>query len=495
MAKKSIWSRINPFSKPKRKYEAASRSPRNQFWHTTSGSANAEISDSLQMVRDRSRDLVRNNPFAARAMQSISTNTVGKGIQTQLRGVDQKKVDQANAEWKVWTQSKLFDFDGRYDIFGFQRMEMRAVPESGEVLIRRVINRKLDFPVQYQILESDFLDTGKESNLNNGNSIVDGVEVTKSGQIVAYWVFESHPGDTNSISFLAPTDSKRIPADQIFSIFKQDRPGQLRGMPWLAPVMIRLRDLDEYENAQIVRQKIAACFTAFVHDISADVGSYDAEGPPPYYADEQLGEKVQPGQIEFLPTGKDVKFSSPPEVTNYDQFTKNVLRSIAAGLGISYEVLTGDLSQVNFSSARLGWIEFQRNLEVWRKEIVIAQFLDRVVQDFKDFSALRGRDYSDLFAVHTPPRREMIDPSKEISASKDAIRAGLSSWTEELQAYGKDPEEHFNQLAKDKALIDRLGLKLDSDPSFNSTISSAPITPVDTQQDTQQGQDISGTED
>lgn len=460
---KSFWQRINPWAKV-RKYEGAAKSKRMRNWRTDSTSANSAIYGSLETLRNRSRDLKRNNPFAARGLQAIATNTVGKGIKTQFRDKNSDApTNPAEEIWKPWAESKVFDFDGRYDIFGFQRMIMQATPESGEILIRKRINKKLAFPLQYQILESDFLDTDKtQVQSDNGNTIIQGIEFDQDGKRVAYWIFEQHPGAFYEQTNLKTLVSKRVLASEIRHIFRQERPGQARGVPWLAPVMVRLKDLDDYEDAQLMRQKIAACFTAFVQDISADVmDSNDAEKS----GGAELSERVEPGLIEFLPSGKTVTFSAPPEVANYDQFTKNVLRSVGAGLGVSYEVLTGDLSEVNFSSARLGWIEMQRNLEVWRKELVIDGFLSGVVEDFIEVCKILGKDFSQMTPVHTPPRREMIDPTKEIAAAEASIKAGLSTWSEELMALGKDPEEHFAQYAKDKQMIDTYQLKLTSDAS------------------------------
>lgn len=468
MKKLSLLQRLNPFNKlSKRRYEGAAKSKRMRNWFTSNANANTEIAQGLTTLRDRSRYLVRNNPFAARAVQAISTNVVGKGIHTQFRGPNQNEItNPAEIDWKAWTQNKsAFDFDGRYDIFGFQRMIMRAVSESGEIIIRKRYSKKSG--LQYQILESDFLDHTKSvAQLDNGNTVIQGIEFDKQGKKVAYWLFEHHPGGYDEVFRKGALVSNRVDAEDIVHPFRQDRPGQARGVPWASPVMVRIKDLDDYEDAQLIRQKIAACFTAFVEDIGPDLGD-DVES-----YDEDLSEKLEPGQIEFLPTGKTVKFANPPELQNYDQFTKNVLRSIAAGFGLSYEVLTGDLSMVNFSSARMGWIEFQRNIEVWRKEIVIDAFLMEVVEDFKRVSKIQGKDFDKYIAVHTPPKREMIDPTKEINAAQDAILSGLSTWSEELMALGKDPQEHFAQYKKDRDLIDRLGLSLQTDARIDKTVNN-----------------------
>jgi lambda family phage portal protein len=460
MAKLNFWQKLNPFrTVEKRRYEGAAKTKRMKNWFTSSGSANTEIAQGLVTLRDRSRFLVRNNPFAARAVQAISTNVVGKGIQTQFRSANANEIiSPPEVLWKSWAQSKEFDFDNRHDIVGMQRIIMRSVAESGEVLIRKRYDKKLTFPIQYQILESDFLDhTKSNTNTADGNTIIQGIEFNKQGKRVAYWLYEAHPGGYDEAFRGAALVSNRVPSDQIIPIYRQDRPGQVRGVPWASPIIVRLKDLDDYEDAQLVRQKIAACFTAFVQDIGSD---FSDEQP---VEDQELSDKLEPGQIEFLPTGKTIQFASPPELANYDQFTKNVLRSIAAGYGLSYEVLTGDLSMVNFSSARLGWIEFQRNIDVWRKEIIIDSFLEEVVKDFKQIASIQGFDFSKYNAVHTPPKRELIDPTKELNAIETSIRNGLSTWSEELMAMGKDPQEHFAQYKKDQDLIDSLGLKLDSD--------------------------------
>lgn len=476
MKKKTLWQRINPFAPKRRKYEGASKSKRLKSWFTENSSANAQISTALPILRDRSRDLRRNNPFAARAIVAISTNTVGLGIQTQFQDKDNvQPTNPCETDWRAWAHSKDFDFDGRHDIFGFQRMIMQAVAESGEILVRKRYDKKKDFPLQYQILEADFIDSTQNSDNKNGGVIIQGIEFDSQGRRVAYWLYEQHPGNISEQLYGSQLKSNRVPASELFHIFRQERPGQARGVPWLAPCIIRLKDLDDYEDAQLMRQKIAACFTAFVQDISADVATGDfTEGE----STEDLLERLEPGQIEFLPTGKSVTFSAPPEVANYDQFTKNVLRSIAAGFGISYEVLTGDLSEVNFSSARMGWIEFKRNIDVWRKEILMDPFLDPVVQDFKRVAAIKGKNFDNFKPVHTPPKREMIDPTKELEAAKASVLSGFSTWSEELMSLGKDPQEHFAQYQKDLDLIKSLKLPLDTVGNFGQALTS-PVPKIE----------------
>lgn len=433
----------------KRKYDGASKGRRTSSWLTGLGDSNAEIGQALPTLRSRSRDLRRNNAYIHKAIDLISNNVVGKGILTQW---DDENVSE---DWKEWAHSTAIDYDGRNDIYGLQRLIMEAVVESGEVLVRKRVVSGQKFPLQYQVLESDFLDSTilNTKAINEGNFVIQGVEFDSNGKRVGYHIYESHPGSVdhpyNSLN------SNFIPADEILHIYRAERPGQVRGVPWPSPVMIKVKDLDDFEDAQLMRQKVAACFTAFVHDISADVECDD---------DSDLGEKIEPALIEHLPPGKTITFANPPSVENYKEFTSAQLRAVAAGLGLSYEALTGDLSEVNFSSARMGWLEMNRNITAWRHSLMILQFLRPVTQDYKDMSQIIGKDLSRSKAQHIAPKREMIDPTKEIPAMVTEIRAGLSSRAEKVASLGKDIKEVDEQIKKDNDRADGLGLTLDSDP-------------------------------
>lgn len=448
-----------------RAYEGASKSKRLSRWLAPSTSANSETQMGLVTLRDRARDLRRNNPYARRGIEAITSNVVGHGIQTQFRDnsdvdnlLPSETVENLELSWKNWAETTAIDFDGRNNIFGLQRLIMDAVVESGEVLVRKKYTYGLNFPLQYQVLESDFLDVNKNESVSNGNAILQGIEFNKKGKRVAYWLHESHPGSYDTL-FGNTIESKRILAEDVIHIYRMDRPGQVRGISWLAPILVRVKDLDEFEDAQLVRQKVSACFTAFVRDISID--SADEEFSSEDY---DMMERMEPGIIEHLPSGKQIEFSNPPELQNYQQYVTQVLRAIGAGLGITYEVLANDYSNVNFSSGRMGWIEMFRNIKLWQENVMSLQFMDVVAKDFLQVWDILGEDVEQIGWLHITPKREMIDPTKEIPAAILAIRGGLSNLSDELMALGKDPVEHLKQYKKDLVFLDSLGLKLQSDP-------------------------------
>lgn len=437
----------------KRRYEGASAGRRTDGWITPSSNANNEIQWALPKLRDRSRDLVRNNPIATRAVQTIVSNTIGTGIVPQHKAPTPQLEALWEELWSEWGESTKADFDGRLDIYGLQALVMRTIVESGEVLIRKVPQPASAgrVPLKIQVLEPDHIDSLKDVKILNSSQIIQGVEFDTNGQRVAYWLFPEHPGSGHTTALM----SERVPADQILHLFLPTRAGQVRGVPWAAPVVVRLKDLDDYMDAMLLRQKVSACFSAFVFDTEAPL---DAAG-----AQKALGERLEPGVIEILPPGKDIRFAAPPGADGSEAFVANVMRQVASAFGITYEAMTGDYSRVNYSSGRMGWLEMNRNVQAWQWQLMVAQFCQPVWEWFRDAAGLAGAPTDGLSVEWTPPRREMVDPSKEINATINAVRAGLMSLSEAHRAAGYDSKKVLEEIASDNKKIDGLGLILDSD--------------------------------
>ena len=418
-----------------RRYEAAGRGRRTDNWVASGTSANSEIHLALTTLRNRSRDLVRNNPYAKNAVRKIANNVVGTGIipTPELNSRPQeKKIKQL---WKEWAESTQCDYDGHFDFYGIQKLVMRTVAESGECIVRkRIVNDKsLPLPLQLQVLEADFIDTFKHGALDGGGYIMYGVEFSSVGKIVAYWLYESHPGDTTMFNF--NTKSNRFPVDEIIHVFEKERPGQFRGVPAGAGAMLRLKDLDEYEDAQLVRQKIAACFSVFVTDTSVPMPGQSA-------GIDDLNEMVEPGIVQKLKPGQGVSFASPPPAEGFGEYTKTVLRGIAAGYGMDYTTLTGDLTAVNFSSGRMGWLEFNRNISEWQWQMLVPMFCNKGWAWFTQMAGIYGvvRAGVSIKASWSVPKREMINPETETAATISAYQGGLISWSDAILEAGYNPD-------------------------------------------------------
>ncbi len=443
-----------------RKYEAAAKGRRTNDWKATGASANMEVHEALMDLRNRSRMMVRNNPIAKNAVRVIPNNVVGTGIlpTPKYEGKNSEKINQTIKNiWKIWADKVYCDYDEQLNLYGIQHLAMKAVAESGECLVRRIYtssNEKL--PLEIQVLEGDFIDTRKHDYNWDGNNERNyyGIRFNKKGKRVGYWLFKQHPIESGLL------ESVFVPADEIIHIYEVERPGQIRGIPFSSASMLRMRDLDKYEDAELLRQQIAACFTVFITE-DGDEEVDNNQNP-------QL-EKVEPGIIEHLTPGKQVTFAQPPVTQGYEPYTRTVQRSIAAGIGLTYESMTGDLSNVNFSSGRMGWLEFQRNVNHWQWNIMIPKFCEKIFEWFLQAAGLKGYIPVDIEVPvsWTPPRREMIDPVKETNAMSEAVRNGFNTWHNTVKELGLDPDEVINELKEETKKFKESGLQPSSNPVFD----------------------------
>ncbi|OMQ41066.1 phage portal protein [Pseudomonas putida] len=441
----------------KRRFEGAAGGRRNDRWRATGADANAENAPALAKLRNRARDQRRNNPFAERAITGIADNAVGAGIVPLPLAKRDRDGLRLMDLWKSWAETTSCDADGLEDFYGLQHMVMEAVAESGECLIRRrrrFSSDGLPVPVQLQVLEADFLDENKAATIGL-NEVIQGVEFDALGRRVAYWLFDRHPGSNAAWGSLQST---RVPAEDVIHVFLRKRPGQARGYTWLAPVIQRMSSFDEMEDAVMEQAKIAACFAAFVtKDPETHTGV--KKGPA-------LIDRMEPGIVQELSMGEAVSFGTPPTFNGYTTYSWQALHAIAVGLGVPYELLTGDLKGVNFSSGRMGWLNFARRVDVWQWRMLIPQLCDQVWRWFMEAQVLLpGGVTDDVKAYWVPPRRDMVDPKSETENVITRVRNGLTTWPDALRELGiTDPKRHAEQIKKANEMIDEYGLVLDCDP-------------------------------
>jgi len=453
-----------------RHYEGAASGRRTQGWNRSLADANAAMGPSLSALRAAARDLVRNNGHAESAITTICDHVVGWGIVAKTK----PKNERAAKLWEEWAGTTACDADGRQDFAGLQHLVMRTVVESGEVLVRRRL-RQLDdglpIPLQLQVLEPDFIDTTKvDQRLPNGGSIVQGIERDAIGRRVAYWLFREHPGA--SLSML--NASVRVPAESVLHIYRQDRAGQLRGASWFAPVLLKFKDFDDFDDATLMKQKVAACLSVVTTDV-------DGTAPPIGTVDpaEPTIDSLEPGGILNLAPGRNVEVVQPPSVREYPDYIRTTLRAIATGLGVSYEDLTGDYTATNFSSARMSRLRHWARIEDWRWRMLIPQFCDPVWGWAMEVAGIFGlRDAP--AAAWTAPPLPMIDPSNEGLAYKRNIRAGIMTLPEAIRERGHNPEEMLAEYAAANKMLDDLGIVLDSDARKTSDAGLTQARPTGT---------------
>ncbi len=477
-------------SSSSRAYEGAGWGRRLTTWGTWGGGPNAVLSGSLNTLRSRSRELVRNNNHASVAVESLVTNLVGTGI-TPL-WVMPESMSQIKEEWQLlWDDSQTeLDYSGFNDFYGMQALAARTMVQSGELLARIVPLRSTSsnlVPLKIQLIEPDYLDENYNRKLENGNTIRMGIEFDRLGRRVAYHLYKDHPGDSFAGGY--GLERVRVPVSRMIHVGKPDRPGQVRFPPWLAPAIVRLHELDQYQDAEVVRKKTAAMFGGFIKESGSDIPGWQYMGPEDATAESgaaqscgpQMAETIvalEPGTFPILPPGMDVTFSEPADVgTNYDVFLKYELRGIARVMGITYEQLTGDLSDVNYSSIRAGLLEFRRFCRQIINHIIVFQFCRPVVRAWMNAAVLVGiapvtsSEYINNPRLYTRVRWhydgwEFVDPVKDVTAMKLAVRNGFMSRSEVISMLtGSDPSQVDREIAQDNRRAAGLSVLTDSNPA------------------------------
>jgi lambda family phage portal protein len=445
-------------------YEGARRDRRTSGWITTDSSANAEIGQALTKLRERSRDLVRNNSYAARAIDELVGHAIGTGIAAQAKTSNDNAalVKQIDDTWKIWVTE--CDADGQLDFYGLQRLAARSIVESGECLVilrPRFSSDGFYVPMQIQLLEPDYLDESKTEKTKTGK-IIHGVEFDLIGRRIAYWLYPEHPGEVLIDYMKSMGASTRKDAQYILHIYRKDRQ-QVRGVPWLAPAIVSIRDLDEYCEAELVRKKIEACFASFVTQPEANEGPAIGETST---QNSQVVETVEPGMIRYLKPGEDVKFGVPSGTgAGYRDFMRDVQTRIASGIGITYEQLTGDLSNVNYSSYRAGLLSFRNHIDAFRWLAFIPMFCNPIRRWFIDAAFAAGRiDAREYGTEWSPPSYGSVDPVKDIDAMLSRIRSGVQTWEQAVAEEGYDPQEQMAAIKRINQAWDNNGIVLDCDP-------------------------------
>ncbi len=311
-------------------YEAASSGRRTALWNPVGDAINALTAGNVDSLRTKSRDLMRKNPWALSALDSYVANAIGTGIKPKSKHPDPVIKKHLQELWLDWTDEA--DSAGLTDFYGLQALALRSVMEGGDVIVRfrpRLTSDGLTVPLQLQVLESEHLPSTKFELTASGNVIRAGIEFDKIGRRVAYHLYREHPGDR---FFFQANDltTVPVPASSALLMMRPLRPGQLRGIPWLAIVLMRLYELDKFDDAELMKQQVAALFAGFIEKANAEDSVFGTEETSTE-TDGALVQGLEPATMQELPLGSKVTFSNPPQHQTYEVFMRNQLRSIAAG--------------------------------------------------------------------------------------------------------------------------------------------------------------------
>jgi lambda family phage portal protein len=481
-----------------------------QDWRTTSGSADADILPDLPTLRDRSRDLSRNAPLASGALSTVITNVVGTGLEPQsvidreALGLDDPAVDEwqkaAEREWWLWAGNQECDITRTQDFAGLQNVAFRSVLESGDLLvIKRFVERPgSPYGLKLQLVEADRLRNPQigldVQKLDNGNIIAGGVELDPNGAPVAYHILPYHPGDYSAL-ILEPQRLEAFGAESgeriVLHLFTKLRPGQSRGVPYLAPVIEALKQLARYSEAEIMAAVISSMFTTFV---KTETGEGLGLAQPSTETGAQASDedyKLAPGAILDLLPNEDVSFANPMRPnSSFDPFVQSILSQIGTALELPFEVLNKRFT-ASYSASRAAMLEAWRFFKTRRQWLAMGfcqPAYEAVITEAVASGRLEAPGFFEdpiireawLSTQWTGPPQGQIDPESEISAAAQRINLGVSTLAEvTAELTGGDWELKNKQRAKERRL--RIEAGLDSE-EIAERIKSEPTVPQPPQQ-------------
>lgn len=445
-----------------RAYEAGEVTRFNDGWVPIDGDTENGDKTQRDLIKARARYLENNSDIAGAAVGGIVRNVVGTGIKPQARTGDERLNKEIESLWKEWTRPENCDITGQQTFEEMQAMLLRRKIVDGEILVKKVIDKRGRFPLKLQVIKSDLLSQYLLRAPKTNNVIRSGIELNDHLQPLAYWIDKKTPDGYTEY------DPTRVRADEIIHLWTRSQPDQIRGMSDLTPIIKRLKDTQDYLDAETVAAKIAACFSVFITTQTGAPGMVGRIGNTKDPEKKKI-QSIRPGMIKYLAPGESVTTANPSRgIASAKDYVSIQERLAGAGLGLSYELMSRDFNSSSFSAARQGMLEDRKTFEPIQ-HFLSAHLCTPIYREWLDTCVLAGTlDIPDYFANReayqavewVTPGWSWIDPQKEVNADISAIQNGgktLSQWCAER---GYDWREQLEQMALEKETAESLGLKL-----------------------------------
>ena len=458
------------------------------FGSSGNTSADSELSLGLVQLRARSRQLMRDAPYAKRARVIVVNNVVGAGVglQAQVKNSRGELHARINADieaaWDKWTRAENCHTGGALHFADLERACMAEVFTAGEAFDRKhyAAFGRSEVPLALELIEAERVaDNYSVPQAMAPANVRLGVEVDSFGRAQAYWIRELHPGEVR-MGGAATARLVRVPADDILHIRVVDRWPQTRGEPWLHAVLRKLNDMEEYTASELTAARMSANYFATLESPDAD------PLPTEKQADGTRQLNIEPGMIDQLAPGDALKFHAPnrPNAA-LDPFMRYMLREFAAGIGVSYESVSRDYSQSNYSSSRLALLDdrdlwrvlqqwwarsFREPLHrTWMRQAVMAGAIPSISRE--QFAL----DPERFLAVRWKFRGwSWVDPTKEVDAYEKAVRCGFTTVSAVIAQTGGgvDIEDVIAERKDELAKFEEAGIEVDT------TVAETPDAPM-----------------
>jgi lambda family phage portal protein len=461
-------------------------------WNPLLDGPNTATLPDLRPLRARTADLERNDPIAASATNTTVTTTVGTGLRANAR-IDRRylKLDDAAAEafeeqadriWDWWAECRASDLAGQTDFYTQQELALRAVLGRGDCfVIRRYVEQPGDLlALKLQLIEGDRVST--PDTMVETDRLVDGVEIDANGRRTRYHVQDQHPGERlyGAPRSWTPVDAYGTETNslRVLHVMRALRVGQMRGVPFLAPVMEPLKQLSRFSEAELMATVISSFFTVFVKsaDQSAELPDLSAGAPgtatsPPSVVKDDRQLNLGQGMVVELNPGEEIQIADPKRPNAaYDPFFVAIVRQIGAALDIPFEVLLKHFT-ASYSASRAAMLEMWRAV-ISRRTWLVRSFCQPVREWVLEEAVLRGYLSAPGFltdplaraaycrADWTGPTMGQLNPLDEVAAAEKRVQLGVSTLEEETaQLTGGVWERKHPQRVREHALRVAAGLE------------------------------------
>lgn len=455
-----------------REYAAAQHGRRNKAWRARSTSANVEVGGALRALRDRARAFVRDRWAGQRILDVLVSHVVGTGILV-VADTGSDRADKAfNSSFEEWQE--ICDAEGVLNFGAHQALSVRSMVEGGEDVTRfidlSISEANGTVPFRLLGLEGDCIDSSRDRIDGSGSRL--GVELGDWGRRLGLWLHREHPGD----AYASPVGgSSLVEWDDLCHIYRPLRRGQIRGLSWFAPLLLSANEIQDLMEAAIVQARTQASFAGFMKRQPGGMavlgGEKDDKG--------KSITRIEPGMIVDIGES-DITFANPSSQSAFAETYIAGMQAMAAGAGLTYDQLTGDLRQSNYSSLRAGKIEFRRLVEQIQWHILGPRLCMPIARRFTDRAILSGRLQRRRDGYRTRlvmPANEPIDPKKDLEADILAVRSGRMSPQDFISGWGNDWRTVVNDFKAFFAFADDQKIVLDIDPRRPVNGSQKPADP------------------
>ncbi|RWN11770.1 phage portal protein [Mesorhizobium sp.] len=466
-----------------KRYGAARTGRRNKGWSGRGTSANVEVGQALATLRNRAREFVRDSWAGQRILDVLVSHVVGTGINVVPNTGSDRADRQFNLVREEWQEQA--DVEGVLDEGTMQGLALRSMVEGGDTVIRMIdlpMNRANGtVPFRLLGLEGDQIDTRHDSRLGVVGERL-GVQLGDWGRREGLWLFEQHPGEQG---YTGNFNSQLVAWNDLCHLYRPLRWGQVRGITWFACLLLTGREMQDLTEAAIVQARTQACFAAFMKRQPGQPSPFATQSGQGEAGEAQKVTRIEPGMVADIGES-DIVFANPSSQSQFGAVYIAGMQAMAAGAGITYDQLTGDLRQANYSSLRAGKIEFRRLVEQIQWHIMAPRLVAPTTRRFIDRAIIAGllpaRKDGYPFDINMPAN-EPIDPQKDLDADIAAVRAGRMSPQEFISAWGRDWRKVVADTKTFFETVDAAKLALDIDgrrPARGGAMIAATGAPEET---------------